>query len=243
MQPEKNSINLRRDFLLQALSSGALIGGLGWQSQVLAGWFGSRPRKMPQGRSIFELEGRVLVNGKNARKDTLIRSSDTVETAPGGKIIFAVGQNAYVLRERSVLEMEGKDLLVRGLQLISGAMLGVFGKRRDPLTMRARNATIGIRGTALYSEIFPERSYVCTCYGEVELQAGNQPEQRERVRSRHHDAPRWVSQTAKAGIPLITPAPMMNHSDLELMLLEALCGREVPFATPLEPVDGTSSGY
>lgn len=240
---QQSMMQQRREFLLKALSAGALVGGLGWQQQALAGWFGSRPKKLPKGQSIFELDGKVLVNGRPANRHTPISANDQIETAPGGKIVYAVGQNAYILRERSILEMQGKQLLTRGLRLISGAMLGVFGKRRDALTMRSRDATIGIRGTALYSEIFQTRSYVCTCYGDVRIQALQDPGQSENILATHHDSPRWVSSNTSSGMPLIQAAPMFNHDDLELILLEALVGREVPFATPVEPVDSMDSAY
>ncbi|MGJ8668290.1 MAG: hypothetical protein ACSHXK_02270 [Oceanococcus sp.] len=243
MQPNNSKTEQRRQFLLNALSTGALVGGLGWQSEVVAGWFGRRPRKLPADQSIYELEGKVLINGRSATKSSLIRANDRIETAPGGKIVYAVGNNAYILRERSILEMQGKDLLTQGLRLVSGAMLGVFGKRQSALVLRSRSATIGIRGTALYNEIFDDRTYLCTCYGQTRIQALNNPEQREDVFSQHHDAPRWIKQSASNGENLIQAAPMINHSDMELVMLEALVGREVPFATPLEPVDGMPSAY
>lgn len=238
---QANRIDARRRFLMQALSSGALIGGAGWNQAALAGWFGSRPRKLPEGRSIHEMRGQVLINGKTARKDQLIQGNDRVEVGPGGQIIFGVGANAFIVRERSILEMNGKDLFVNAMQLVSGAVLGVFGKRKTELPIRTSTATIGIRGTAVYTEAHPDRSYACTCYGQTVLQTTHSAE-REDISTTHHDSPRWILGANATG-PAIVAAPMINHDDMELMLLEALCGREVPFATPVDLVGGPSRGY
>ena len=42
---------------------------------------------------------------------------------------------------------------------------------------------------------------------------------------RHHEAPRYVLASGQR----IRPAPFINHSDLELMLIETLVGRVTPF--------------
>ncbi len=240
-QAHAQSVATRRRFLMQALSSGTLIAGAGWNQVALAGWFGSRPRKLPEGRSIHEMSGRVLVNGKAASKDQLIQGSDRIEVGPGGQIIFGVGSNAFIVRERSILEMDGKALFVNAMKLVSGAVLGVFGKRQNQLDLTTTTATIGIRGTALYTESHADRSYACTCYGQTAL-ASLHSDAREDIRSTHHDAPRWLLGPDHSG-PAIIAAPMINHDDMELMLLEALCGREVPFAAPVDPVGGPSRGY
>lgn len=90
-----------------------------------------------------------------------------------------------------------------------------------------RTATIGIRGTAAYVEDMGERSYVCTCYGVADIAAADDPAVRETVRTKHHDEPRYVYPAGAA--QRIVPAPVINHSDAELVLLESLVGREPPF--------------
>ncbi len=239
---DPGSIEQRRAFLLQALSSGLFVGGIGWNTTALARWFDSRPKPLPEGRSIHELEGRVLVNGQRARKDTQISASDRVEVGPGGKVVFAVGENAYILRERSIMEMEGKALFLSAMRVVTGAVLGVFGRRTEALTLQTKVATIGIRGTALYTSVEPERTYACTCYGATSIQSLVRPDASEDIVSQHHDAPRWILAQPGDG-PAIIPAPVIDHTDMELILLEALVGREVPFPTPPEPIGGPQRGY
>ena len=89
-------------------------------------------------------------------------------------------------------------------------------------------STIGIRGTGLYVEARPDSSYVCNCYGEIDIAAADDPSVTEHIVSRHHDAPRYV---LKAGAARrIQPAPFINHTDLELTLIESLVGRTPPFS-------------
>src|SRR5690349_6762073 len=93
----------RRRFLVRALSLGLLAGGTGWNRAALAALFGKLPGKLPEGRSIFEFSGDVRINGRPASQDTVISPSDRVETGGGSHVIYAVGPNAYIVRERSVL--------------------------------------------------------------------------------------------------------------------------------------------
>lgn len=233
MQARRSSAALdeaRRVFLIRALQLGLLSGGLGWNLEALAQLFGRVPRKLAEGQSIFELRGRVLVNGEVATRDTRIGASDMLETADGAFLIAAVGDSAFILREKSAMQLSGQALLVRSMKLVSGALLSVFGKRRreDAIRMQTVAATIGIRGTGVYAEADPDKTYLCTCYGTTDIESVADPDQTEQIVSRHHDAPRYILSQPRSG-RLIVPAPFVNHTDLELMTIEAIVGREVPF--------------
>jgi hypothetical protein len=105
-------------------------------------------------------------------------------------------------------------------------MLSVFesGQRRE---IRTTTATIGIRGTGIYVAIEPQRTYACTCYGEAVLTPVDDPAAAETVRTRRHDQPRYIY---GKGMPnMMEAAPVINHTDVELQMLETLVGRKVPF--------------
>lgn len=114
------------------------------------------------------------------------------------------------------------------LRVLTGAVLTVFssGRRRR---IETKTATIGIRGTGVYVEVEPTRTYVCTCYGVAELVAADDPTVRETVRTEHHDEPRYVM--AHGAPQMIMDAPVINHTDVELTMLEALVGRQPPFVS------------
>lgn len=223
----------RRRFLTAALSLGVLAGGTGWRGAALADWLGRRPGPLPEGRSIFRIRGEVLVNGEPADRDTIIRPRDHVRTGDDAELVAVVGEDAFMLRERSEVELSLGDRMRQGLRLLSGAMLNVFGEREPERSLEVRTPTAytGIRGTGLYVEAWPESSYVCNCYGAIEIAAATAPQVREQIISQHHDDPRWVLAEGPED-ELILPAPFINHSDMELILLESLVGRTVPFGAP-----------
>jgi hypothetical protein len=236
--------DVRRELLVKALSLGLFAGGMGWNLPALAQLFGRVPRKLPEGKSIFEIRGKVLVNGVQATRDTLIGPTDKLETQEGGLLIAAVGGTAFILRERSSLELDGKALLVRSMRLLSGKLLTVFGKRKQDeyASMRTAVATIGIRGTGVYAEADPEKTYLCTCYGLTQIASEKDPSQTETIAAVHHDAPRYILAEPDSG-KRIVPAPFINHTDLELMTIEAIVGRQVPFGLTGSEYEGPQRDY
>lgn len=207
--------------MLKALAAG-LMGArpLAASSQLL----GRIPAPLPPGQSIYDLRGPVTVNNNPATMETAIRAGDVVATGPSGTVVFVVGPDAFLLRENSQLRLEGDSLLLDSLNLVTGAVLSVFGKSQHKLVMPT--ATIGIRGTGLYAVAQPDLSYLCTCYGVVDIQATGS-DQAETIASTHHDAPRYI---AADGDQRIRPAPFIDHTDDELMLIETLVGRRPPFS-------------
>jgi hypothetical protein len=248
---ETRLIGTRRDFLVQALSLGWLAGGAGWSPAALAALFGKLPGKLPAGKSIFEMKGEVFVNGRRATEQTLITPSDKVTTGANSYVIAAVGANSFILRDRSTLDLGGSNPLKQVMRLVSGKFLGVFGKLagKQQLSLNTPIATIGIRGTGVYAESDPDKTYLCTCYGTTALAAkadhdfegldvkgkkkkvDEAPVELAQVTAQHHDAPKYILAAPDNG-KRITPAPFINHTDLELMTLEALVGRKVPFGLP-----------
>lgn len=198
---------------------------------------GKIPTKLEDGESIFTLSGKVKINGKKASESTIITGNDTIETDSNSQLIFVVGKDAHILRENSKLVLtDNSSSLEAGLQLAKGKVLSVFGKREQgegSLKLKTTTATIGIRGTGVYSESHEDHSYVCTCYGQTEIASLSDPSSKEIVTTTHHDAPRYILKDGKAG-SLIEAAPMKNHSDDELMIVEALVGRAPPFSSLMQ---------
>jgi hypothetical protein len=133
-----------------------------------------------------------------------------------------VDRDAMLVRENTTIE-----LARNALRVVSGAVLAVFAPKQ-PKQVRTPTSTIGIRGTAVYVEAQADRTYVCTCYGEAVLEPAGDPAARETVRTRHHEQPRYIF--AKGAPKMVAPAPMVNHADAELEMLEALVGRKPPFS-------------
>jgi hypothetical protein len=217
----------RREYLARLLACGAL--GLLPLQLARAGWFSSEPEKLAAGKSIHSLKGVALVNGQPADLETRIHAGDRVETRAGSEIVFAVGADSFLLRDNSAMQIDGGKFLVRGLRLLSGALLSVFAPRKpeDGLSLKASTATIGIRGTGVYLETQPDLTYVCTCYGRIALAASADPGDAEIITTSNHDQPRYIASKAVKGTR-IRPAPVINHRNAELRLLEAIVGRKPP---------------
>ena len=127
--------------------------------------------------------------------------------------------------------MQGSETILTGLRLISGKLLSVFGKRQleQRLGVSTVVATIGVRGIGVYVESEPDQICICTCYGIADLSSLKDEQSKETVVTKYHDAQRYIPANAPAGEG-IRQAPVINHTDEELELIESLIGRSVPFA-------------
>ncbi len=234
----------RRRLLIQALAAGFFSGGMAGGQALAADLFGSTPSKLPAGRSIYRLSGKVTVDGKPATLDTVITPTSTVETGSDGQIVFVSQESAYILRADSRMVLESKQtesILSTSLRLLSGKLLSVFPKK-GPIQLRTSTATIGIRGTGVYMESDPEQTYFCTCYGIADIASNKDPESNTTVVATHHDRPLYVMNNAQAG-KNVRNAPFINHTDQELMLIETLVGRTPPFVFPKDDYSGPRRDY
>jgi hypothetical protein len=219
---------LRREALIKLLAMGAF--SMAPVAALEAAWWGSKPDKLPEKKSFFSLEGEVLVNKQQASINTRVNAGDLIQTGRNSEAVFVVGSDSFIMRSDSILQLEGSNFLLDSLRLLSGGLLSVFGRRtyKQNLNVSTTTATLGIRGTGVYLESQPDLTYLCTCYGSVELRSAKNPDDVEYINTKHHDDPKYISDKAVKGTQ-IRDAPFINHTDPELKMLEALVGREVPF--------------
>jgi hypothetical protein len=174
---------------------------------------------------IRSLKGSVRVNGAMAQEGQLVLTGDTLETGKGSEAIYVMGNNAYLMRENSQVQF-ASDGAVGVLRVVTGKLLAVFGPGAKRIDMPT--ATVGIRGTACYIETTDTQTYFCLCYGTADLTPKADASQAKTVVTRYHDSPFYIGNDASQA--LLKPAPVINHRDAELSMLEALVGREPPFA-------------
>jgi hypothetical protein len=183
---------------------------------------------------VARVEGAARINGRPARPGMAVGPGDVMTTGTGSQLVAVVGADAFLARANTRVELGGGAAAFAAgtLRVVTGALLSVFppGEGKRILTP---TAAIGIRGTGIYIEIQGVRTYVCTCYGEAELAPVDDPAGAETVRTRHHEEPRYIY---SRGAPrMIERAPVVNHTDAELTLLEGLVGRRVPFEPSAYP--------
>ena len=210
----------RRTVLAGAATGLAL--NFGWLMRALAA------DKVAEG--VRRITGEASINGQPASQGLQVRPGDTVVTGPNGDIVFVVGRDAFMVRAESKVELlrKGDSAVLAGLRILTGRILSVFAPGQAKV-IHADTATVGIRGTAVYIETAPDKTYVCTCYGTVDLSSHADPSVRETITTKHHDQPRYVM--AKGAPKMLMGAPVVNHTDAELILLESLVGRKPPFGT------------
>ncbi len=220
----------RRRILIQALT----LGLLGLPAAARADIFGSTPKKLPESQSIYRMTGDVRVNGQPATLETHIVPGDRVETGPGSEVVFVVGGQSMILRSNAHLVIEtpaqqATGFIIGGLRVLTGALLSV--SRDSKMHIVTPTATVGIRGTGFYIDANEEQTYFCTCYGVTDVAANLDEESKDSVTATHHDRPLYIVKGEQPG-KNIRPAPFVNHTDQELMLIETLVGRTPPFVFP-----------
>ena len=179
-------------------------------------------------QGVSRVRGEVLIGGKPARQGMEVGPGDVITTGREAELVYVMGRDAFLVRSGSRVEHTNTAgaAVVRSLRLVTGALLSVFEPGRDK-RIRTETAAIGVRGTGIYVEFEMMRTYACTCYGEAELVPVDAPREAETVRTTHHELPRYIY---PSGMPrMIERAPVINHTDAELILLESLVGRQVPF--------------
>jgi hypothetical protein len=211
-------MNRRREWIRMMAASGALgvAGVAGIVARALA------KGDLPPG--VHQIEGMASVNGRPAHVGTPILMGDRVSTARASQAIIVIGSDAMLLRAQTTIEVKGREGVLSEMLITTGKVLSVFSKK--PVAIRAASASIGIRGTGAYVEVDPGSVYFCLCYGEA-LVEGPGMAAGKRVTTTHHEEPLLLSETG--GILRAEPGPFRNHSDAELIMLEALVGREPPF--------------
>ena len=210
----------RRRLLKTLAASGALgVGGLsGWMSRALASG------DLPATPGINRAEGSVSVNGRPAKTGTPVNMGDRVETGRDSQAVVVLKGDAFLLRSQTVIVVRGgSDGVLKDLLVNTGKVLSVFAKK--PVAVKAQIASIGIRGTGAYLEVEPKSVYFCLCYGEALVEGAGMDSRL--VKTTHHEQPLIFRDVG--GIMRAEPAPVLNHSDEELVLLESLVGREPPF--------------
>ncbi len=190
--------------------------------------------RVPDVEGVYKLKGDVRINGIKVKTGDLVKSGDTVAAGSNSYAVFVIAKDAFLIRENTRVLVSGNGLLIEGLRILTGKALSVFkpGNKRIQTAM----ATIGIRGTAVYVEAHDDHTYVCTCYGTVDISSDLTGRLLETVKTTKHDSPRFIYPGDSER--LIEPAPVINHTNEELIMLESLVGRSPPFASQLGDGNG-----
>ena len=211
-----------------------LAGSVAYPATSSAFWFFNDDKEI---KPIHRWSGSIKINGYPLQPTSMIKPGDTIETGEDSEIVFTQGKDAYLLRSNTRIILINNGI-VDILRLLSGAVLSVFGSGKKQI--KTPTATIGIRGTGTYLEATERETYLCTCYGKTEITSNDDPSVTDSISTQHHEEPRFIRNTAQGAI--IEKAPVRNHSDAELIMLESTVGRKPPFLDNPSG-DGIDWGY
>jgi hypothetical protein len=230
---EKNGSGFgRREFLKKMMAAGIV-------SSAASSALVRRVMAMGEGGQLVEgvrkVQGTVAVNGSPVQVGSIVFPGDIITTGSASLGVFVIGKDAFLVRENSRIELAGEKSgqdpgarsIVKTIKVAAGKVLSVFGsggKRIETVT-----AIAGTRGTGMYLETDPEVTYLCLCYGGIDLDAKSFPGERRVLDTKHHEQPYYILGAGSKRAFL--KAPMMNHTDEELTMLEALVGRKPPFGS------------
>lgn len=270
-------INIGRRSALTTLATSVLIGvqalfpGINGV-RLLKFAFAMGNADIPQG--MHKIQGDVRINNIPAQNGDIVSTGDIITTGAASMAMFVCGTSAYMMRENSRLIMDSSDTsetskeqkAINALRLLDGKLLSVFGSGNK--NIETPTAYIGIRGTGIYLEVDNKKTYLCTCYGTVTVSSKSDPEEKVKLTTWHHEAPRYIYKSypdipyqkadpvGKTGVSsesttnsksniadLITRAPMKNHTDAELIMLESIAGRIPPFVKNLNNKNDGGGGY
>jgi len=220
-------MQLRRRWLKLLATVGVFgpagIGGLISQALAMTG--------VAPSSGVYKLRGQVTVNGKPAQLGQKIGPGDTVVTGPDSEVVFVIGVDAFLQRDQTTLAF-GTDAVKEFFRIVTGRVLSVFGKTEQRRILSTGTAILGIRGTGCYIEDEGQgataRTYFCLCFGSVDLIPTAAPQEQLSYSTQHHDKPLYVYNDPQK-THMMAPATVINHTDAELIMLEALVGRKPPF--------------
>jgi hypothetical protein len=213
--------------------------------QAAAAWTsmgGFAAAQAQQRTNIVELRGAAQINGQRLSPQQTIQTGDSLETGPDSQLVFVIGNSSYLVRQNTRFAVERGNTLnaVSVLRMLTGAVASVWG-RGNTRQIVTPTLTAGIRGTGVYTEVFPQqnyRSYFCNCYGVVDMNAG--PDKAVSQAEYHQSF--WGEVQPKNG-RFLTPAKAINHTDEEMEYLAKLVNQRTAWEIAGKKGVKDGSGY
>ena len=165
------------------------------------------------------------------RKDGSLARPGFAATTAGESAVLRVGPQIFYMDPSTQAEFaEGDDGLVSEIVSRAGGMLSLFGPRAGKgVSIATPNASGAIRGTTTYVAWQEQeaRTYICCCYGSVEI--ANSAGGGERLDTRYHNAIILPSEGGTAPAPYDRP---LDHFDNDIAYLESQAGRTPRWQLP-----------
>lgn len=182
--------------------------------------------------STTVLGGTVSLDGNVT--ESVTRKTFTLKSGTGGGVIKNRDQIFYLDPETEASFSRSDTGMINNIIIATGGILSVLGPSKDRnIRINTPNAFGAIRGTTTYFgwQAAEERSYVCCCYGGVDLE--NNAGGSESLRTSYHNAVILPKSGGVAAAPYDRP---LNHYDDDILALETLAGRKPRWQLPDDKV-------
>ncbi len=191
-------------------------------------------RKIRKIRKKISFRGKVKIDGKviKNRYEIKVHANSKIEIEGKESFVqFKVGQDAFKLSKDTDVKFSG-DKHIASINVKKGRLLGAFktGRQRKITTV---NATMGIRGTAVFVEAVSDKeTKFCTCYGKTTVSDKSNSKSLKELEATHHNSVQILDGKVEKtslfyGLEQFIYEP--THSDNELRGLEYMVGRVPAF--------------
>lgn len=176
---------------------------------------------------LQKLTGEVFINGKAAAEKDPISAGDSVRTGKNSTAwVLIQGTAITMIKHLSNVIISGaldKNGAPAGqgaaLTIHTGAALNYIHANKKspyPYSIKTPSVIAGVRGTTFFVEIFDEtRTYVCDCFGNLELTSSAAPAVVKKLTTEHHTA-LLIGQEGSDEDALMKPAGLLHHTDEEI---------------------------
>lgn len=185
-------------------------------------------------RRKISFKGKIKIDGVAVKNinDIKVHANSRIEIKGKTSFVqFKVGEDAFKLTQDADIQLSG-DNNVASIDIKKGRFLGVF-KTGRPRKIETVNATMGIRGTAVFVEVVsPRETKFCTCYGKTLVSDKSNDYSIKELKATHHKSVQILDGKVEKtnllyGLKQYLLEP--THSDNELRGLEAMVGRVPEF--------------
>ena len=216
---------------------GALIGGLGLADEAQAQGWRSLFRRTPKGGhgNVKKMIGEASAGGRRLKVGARVESGEEIRVARQGMMILSLADNTiFRINGEARFQMHTSKRRRTGFfRLLLGSILTVM-PRRNRYLVQMPSASIGIKGTIFFHQIYGEEEffasdyggkvvalpegiteYFCLCNGLADFLKTDEEKAFFSDVSKYHNSYYIDPRQAK----ILVKAPQLNHTDDEILEL------------------------
>ncbi len=181
--------------------------------------FAAAPDAPLSGRVVF-VDGEVTANGKATVEGALLTGPVVLKTGKASllEVVFD-DRNVFRLGANTTVKVDFSKL-AKTVTVENGAFSSVLKKLAavagsPAFVLKTRTASAGVRGTSFHVEVLGDRTYFCTCNGEVEV-ADAKGKQAVTLTNAHHGSRVF---TLSKGKIAVAEGGLEGHDDASMETL------------------------